>query len=47
MFYSDYGVMVRTARIVEYSLVFFAEHFNWYANGRVVQSESYGRVVWC
>lgn len=45
-FYSDFGYRPVRARIVEYSLVFFASHFNWYANGKIVQSAAYGDVVW-
>jgi hypothetical protein len=45
-FYSDYGIRVQRMRLIEYSLVFFANHFNWYANGNVVQSAAYGDVVW-
>lgn len=46
MFYSDVGFYAKRARLVIYDLVLFAGHFNWYANGKLVQCAAYSDVVW-
>lgn len=48
MFYSDYGHAYWLAAIpLIYHLMFFADHFDVYADHRLVQSAGYGDVVWC